>query len=303
MKEKVNKRETEGGRSLLLAIMLIFCIFGAVVYAVSQKITREMSDSAIQNVSESLDLIQCTIETILRNEAEFQTLIAQELSRAEDPEVYVRAYQRNSIIAKMSFIPSGAAEGLSNTGEPFTEEDLDFSAGGTVSGLPVSQSYLNHLGTWAYTIKCPVERDGTVLGALYIEYIYDTIDRSLPSDGFYNKQATLYIMDAQSERFVLKPKGMGMRDAGHLNLEDFYRANNIQEEELQAEVAECIKKGDNILFYHDVQGKSALNYMWAVNDGSIYLIGYVPIEAIQQEGRTVNQNIYLVVSSMLAAFF
>ena len=91
MKEKVNKRETEGGRSLLLAIMLIFCIFGAVVYAVSQKITREMSDSAIQNVSESLDLIQCTIETILRNETEFQTLIAQELSRAEDPEVYIRA--------------------------------------------------------------------------------------------------------------------------------------------------------------------------------------------------------------------
>ena len=303
MKEKVNKRETEGGRSLLLAIMLIFCIFGAVVYAVSQKITREMSDSAIQNVSESLDLIQCTIETILRNEAEFQTLIAQELSRAEDPEVYVRAYQRNSIIAKMSFIPSGAAEGLSNTGEPFTEEDLDFSAGGTVSGLPVSQSYLNHLGTWAYTIKCPVERDGTVLGALYIEYIYDTIDRSLPSDGFYNKQATLYIMDAQSERFVLKPKGMGMRDAGHLNLEDFYRANNIQDPDTRANVAQCLENGNNILFYHSVRNTRALNYIWAINDGTIFMVGYVPVDAIQREGRSVNQHILIVVASMLTAFF
>ena len=303
MKEKVNKRETEGGRSLLLAIMLIFCIFGAVVYAVSQKITREMSDSAIQNVSESLDLIQCTIETILRNEAEFQTLIAQELSRAEDPEVYVRAYQRNSIIAKMSFIPSGAAEGLSNTGEPFTEEDLDFSAGGTVSGLPVSQSYLNHLGTWAYTIKCPVERDGTVLGALYIEYIYDTIDRSLPSDGFYNKQATLYIMDAQSERFVLKPKGMGMRDAGHLNLEDFYRANNIRDPDTRANVAQCLENGNNILFYHSVRNTRALNYIWAINDGTIFMVGYVPVDAIQREGRSVNQHILIVVASMLTAFF
>ena len=303
MKEKVNKRETEGGRSLLLAIMLIFCIFGAVVYAVSQKITREMSDSAIQNVSESLDLIQCTIETILRNEAEFQTLIAQELSRAEDPEVYVRAYQRNSIISKMSFIPSGAAEGLSNTGEPFTEEDLDFSAGGTVSGLPVSQSYLNHLGTWAYTIKCPVERDGTVLGALYIEYIYDTIDRSLPSDGFYNKQATLYIMDAQSERFVLKPKGMGMRDAGHLNLEDFYRANNIQDPDTRANVAQCLENGNNILFYHSVRNTRALNYIWAINDGTIFMVGYVPVDAIQREGRSVNQHILIVVASTLTAFF
>ncbi|USF26848.1 Sensor histidine kinase RcsC [Firmicutes bacterium ASF500] len=303
MKEKVNKRETEGGRSLLLAIMLIFCIFGAVVYAVSQKITREMSDSAIQNVSESLDLIQCTIETILRNEAEFQTLIAQELSRAEDPEVYIRAYQRNSIIAKMSFIPSGKTEGLSNTGEPFTEEDLDFSAGGTVNGLPVSQSYLNHMGTWAYTIKCPVEREGTVLGALYIEYIYDTIDRSLPADGFYNKQATLYIMDAQSERFVLKPKGMGMRDAGHLNLDDFYRANDIQDPDTRADVAQCLESGKNILFYHSVRNTRALNYIWAINDGTIFMVGYVPVEAIQREGRTVNQHILIVVASMLTAFF
>lgn len=57
------------------------------------------------------------------------------------------------------------------------------------------------------------------------------------------------------------------------------------------------------MFYHDIQGKSSLNYMWKVNDGSIYLVGYVPIEAIQQEGRTVNQNIFIVVVVMLIAFF
>ena len=37
--------------------------------------------------------------------------------------------------------------------------------------------------------------------------------------------------------------------------------------------------------------------------GAIYLIGYVPIEAIQQEGRAVNQNILIVVVVMLVAFF
>ena len=42
--------------------------------------------------------------------------------------------------------------------------------------------------------------------------------------------------------------------------------------------------------------------MWAVNDGGLYLIGYVPIEAIQQEGRTVNQNIIIVIIVMMAAF-
>ncbi len=136
---------------------------------------------------------------------------------------------------------------------------------------------------------------------LYIEYVYDSIDNSLPN-GFYNQKAMLYIMDAKSERFVLKPKGMGERSAGHLNLEDFYRANDIQDENLRQEVSACLAEGEDILFYHDVQGKNALNYMWAVNDGVNYLVGYVPVEAIQKEGKTVNQNIYIVVFTTLLAF-
>ncbi len=57
------------------------------------------------------------------------------------------------------------------------------------------------------------------------------------------------------------------------------------------------------MFYHDILEKRSLIYMWAVNDGAVYLIGYVPIEAIQQEGKAVNQNIYVVVAIMLVAFF
>ena len=300
--KKQDRRKKDKGFPLLLSIILIFSIFGAVIFSVAHKISKEMSDSAIQNLSESLDLMKGTIEAILLKEAEFQKLIAQEIADLEDPERFVCAYDMNQAMVKMSLIFSGEEEGVSNTGDLFTAEELDFSSGGSVDGLPISQSYINYMGTWAYTIKCPVEKDGQEIASLYIEYVYDALDRSLP-DGFYNGQAMLYIMDTQSERLVLKPKGMGERDAGHLNLEDFYRANNIQEENLRAEVEECVKNGDNILFYHNIQGKSALNYMWAVNEGTIYLIGYVPIGAIQQEGRTVNQNIFIVIMVMLVAFF
>ena len=275
---------------------------GTVVYTVSQRIIQEMSSSAIQNLSESLDLIQYTIEAILRSEADFQTLIAQEIARAEDPEEYIRAYEKNHTMSKMSLILAGNTQGVSNTGEPFTEEGLDFSGGGTIGGLPVSQSYLNYMGTWSYTIKCPVQRQGREIGVLYGEYVFDAVDRSLPS-GFYNKQASLYIMDAQSQRFVLKPKGMGQRSAGHLNLTDFYRANSIEDPDIQAEVEKCLKNGEHVLFYHRIREVQALNYMWPVNGGTIFLVGYVPVEAIQQEGRTVNLNIYFVVAFMLAAFF
>ncbi|WP_300764183.1 response regulator [uncultured Oscillibacter sp.] len=297
-----NKQIKRRGLSLLLSIILVFCMFGAIIFSVSRKTAREMSNSAIQNLSESLDLIESTIETILRSEAEFQTLIAQEIARVDDPEAYIRAYEKNQTMSKMSLILSGKTEGVSNTGERFTEDSLDFSAGETVMGLPISQSYLNYMGTWSYTMKCPVERDGREIGTLYAEYIYDAVDRSLP-EGFYNKQASLYVMDAESQRFVLKPKGMGQRSAGHLNLTDFYRANDIQDPEIRAEVNACLGSGKNILFYHDIRDVQALNYMWSVNGGTIFLVGYVPIQAIQQEGRTVSQNIFIVVASMLAAFF
>ncbi len=301
MEKNHNKTRINTGSSLLLSIVLVFCILGAVVFSVAHKISMEMSSSAIHNLSESLALIKGTVEAILIKEAEFQKLIAQEIASTEDQERFIRSYNRNKTMVRISLIWSGETEGISNTGQVFSEEELDFSAGKTVDGLPISQSYINSMGTWAYTMKCPVTKDEEEIATLYVEYIYDSFEPSLPI-GFYNGSAMLYIMDAKSERFVLKPQGIGERDAGHLNLADFYRANSIMEEDLQEEVANCIKSGNNFMFYHDIRGKDSLIYMWSVNDGAIYLIGYVPIEAIQQEGKTVNQNVLLVVVIMLAAF-
>lgn len=302
MKEPINQIKKNKGIYLFLPVILIFCILGTLVFSVSQKISREMSDSAIQNLSESLDLIKCTIESIFNNETEFQMLIAQELARVDNPEEYVRNYEKNRTIAKISLIMAGQTQGVSNIDEVFSADELDFSAENVINGLSVSQSYVNYMGTWAYSIKCPVRKDGQEIATLYMEYTYDFIDRFLP-EGFYNAQATLYIMDAESERFVLKPEGMGKRSAGHLNLDDFYRANNIIDDSLRAEVKDCLINNQNILFYHYIRGVHALNYMWSVNDGNIFLIGYVPVEAIQQEGKTVNHNLILVVVSMLLAFF
>ena len=302
MGKKHDESRKDRGISLLVSIILVFSFLAVIVFSVSHKISKEMAASATQNLNESLDLIKCTIEAILNKEAEYQRLMAQGIAAMEEPEDYIRQYQRSETMMKIALIRYGESEGISSTGEVFTEKELDFSAGGTVDGLPVSQSYLNYMGTWAYCIKCPVVKGEQEIGTLYVEYVYDSFDKSLP-EGFYNKKAMLYIMDAETERFVLKPKGMGERSAGHLNLTDFYRANAIQEEGLREEVEACLKENKNIMFYHDIRNKNSLNYMWSVNGGTIYLIGYVPIEAIQQEGRSVNQNIFIVVAVMLIAFF
>lgn len=301
MKKKGHEKKIDRGLPLFFSIILVFFILGVSVFSVSKKISREMSSSAIQNLSESLDLIACTIEAIINKEAEYQKLMAQEIAKLDNPEEYVLDYVKCDTMTKVALIRKGETEGVSNTGDIFTEEELDFSFGGTAEDIQISQSYLNYMGTWAYTMKCPVVKDGQEIAFLYVEYIYDSLDRSLP-EGFYNQKAMLYIMDAKTQRFVLKPKGMGERNAGHLNLKDFYRANDIQEEALRDQVEDCLENGNDIMFYHDIRNKDSLNYMWSVNDGRIYLIGYVPIEAIQQEGRTINQNIFIVVLIMLTAF-
>ena len=131
--------------------------------------------------------------------------------------------------------------------------------------------------------------------------LLDSFDEALP-DQFYNSNAMLYIMDSKSERFVLKPKGVGDREAGSLDLQDFYRANRILEPEIQQEVAVGIKAGNDLMFYHDILGKDSLIYMWSVNNASIYLIGFVPVAAIQKEGAAVNQNVFIVILVTLAAF-
>lgn len=296
MIKKKSRRST-----LFLSIILVFCILGTVVFSVARKTSEEMATSAIHNLNASLDLIQNTIEAILVKETEFQTLIAQELASADNSYDFIRSYKNNHTMVKLSLIPAGQTEGISSSGDTFSENELDFSFGKTVNGLPLSQSYLNSMGTWAYTMKCPVTKDGQETGTLYVEYTFDSFEDALP-DGFYNNRAQLYIMDAKSQRFVLKPTGMGERDAGHLNLADFYRANNILEEDIHQTVSASIENGDDIMFYHNIQNKNSLIYMWAVNDGAMFLIGYVPIEAIQQEGRSVSQNILVVVIVMLIAF-
>ena len=288
-------------RILIVPFIVVFCILGTVVFFISKKISREMSESAINNLSESLDLISNTIEVILKKEVEFQKLLSQEIAGLEKPEDFVLSYDRNDTMVKISLILSGETTGISNTGEVFAEKDLDFSWGKTVEDLPLSKSYVNSMGTWAYTIKCPVIRNKEEIATLYIEYIYDSFEEALPSQ-FYNKEAKLYLMDVDSERLVLKPKGIGERDAGHISLEDFYNANKILEGSVQENVAKNIKDGKDVMFYHDIQNEDSLIYMWSVNKGTEYMIGYVPVRAIQREGNAVNQNIMIVVIVMMVTF-
>ena len=121
--KKTYKRDK--GIPLIISIILVFCILGAIVFSVAQKISEKMSLSAINNLSESLEMIKGTLEAILLKESEFQKLIAQEITIIDNPEDFISSYNGNETMIKLSLVLSGETTGISNTGELFLEESLN----------------------------------------------------------------------------------------------------------------------------------------------------------------------------------
>ena len=145
--DKRENEEKKSGRKILFALILtVFLILGSFVFFIAARISHEMSQSAIGNLSESLELLKGTIEVLFQREAEYQKLLAEELSIIEDPEEFILSYDRNDTLVKMSLVFSGETKGISNTGEVFYPEELDFSNQETVEELPVSVSYINEIG-------------------------------------------------------------------------------------------------------------------------------------------------------------
>ena len=159
MKKRKKRNQARRSINLIIPIILFFSIMGVAVYVAAHKISTKMSASAVENLSENLDLIRGTIEVMLKREVEFQKLLAQEIATMEDPEEFIRSYNRNDTMVKISYVPRGETEGISNTGSTFSPKELDFSSGKSVEGLMMSQSYLNGMGTWAYTMKCSVKKE------------------------------------------------------------------------------------------------------------------------------------------------
>lgn len=298
---KNDRHEKRSSLRLILVGVLIFALMGVAIWGISKKTYDDMSDAAISNLNENLTLMKSTIEAIFRSEADFQRVTAKELAEADDPIAMIAHMPNGETASCVSYVPANATEGISNNGEPFNPARLDFSSNENILGLAVSQSYVNTMGTWAYTVACPVERNDQTLGTLYMEYTFDTIDEALPRS-FYGNRAVLYLMDITNERFVLKPEGMGERDAGHVNLEDFYRANKINDTSTLEMVTSGIDERRNVMFAHEVQGQESLCFLWSVSEGTFYLVGYVPMNAIQQEAQAVNMALMLVAGITALAF-
>ena len=104
---KREKKLTNVRKAFIIPILLIFFILGSFVFFIASRISEEMSQSAIGNLSESLNLITGMVEALYQRDAEYQALIAEELALADDPDEYLKAYKSSSTIKKFSLIYTG----------------------------------------------------------------------------------------------------------------------------------------------------------------------------------------------------
>ncbi len=63
---------------------------------------------------------------------------------------------------------------------PFSRSSSISAAGAPSRACPSRRAYVNAEGSWAYTIACPIAREGVPIATLYAEYTFDAIDQSLP---------------------------------------------------------------------------------------------------------------------------
>ena len=69
MVEEKERTGKSGKKALISLILSFFLILGCLVFLIATRITKEMSQSAIGNLSESLNLLKGTIEVLIKREA------------------------------------------------------------------------------------------------------------------------------------------------------------------------------------------------------------------------------------------
>ena len=66
--KRANQEKKSSKKILIVLILTVFIILGSFVFFIAARISHEMSQSAIGNLSENLELLKGTIEVLFQRE-------------------------------------------------------------------------------------------------------------------------------------------------------------------------------------------------------------------------------------------
>ena len=294
MKENRKKYLAASGLLLILTVLTVF--IGTLI----QRTSKQMSDSQISNLQNNLSVVATVTENALEKDVKSLMQIAREY--AENPNVVFNPEWIPNI-KDLYFVEKGVSleEAKANTKIPLTE--LDFSDGGNVDGYLISKCYVGSEGSWCYTLKVPVMKDGQQIAQLYGEFAWDDIKTALPR-ALYNGEAPVYIWDSMSDTVVVSSKLAGSINYAPATMNDFIKLTGFKTGEKEArQIIKMVNKKERLLFYHTIYEEENLVYMWPLEGGTFYILGFVPSSAIQQEAGTVRQVIILIVTVIFLTVF
>ncbi len=293
---KAKKRITPGRLLVLLAALLLFsCASG--VFFLSNKIGREIRSSSENSLREILSIItQHTDQMFLRDEqALLRWANVFEKMDPEDISPSLQLIEKDDQIAALAFIPAGEELGITNSGESFDPAEFEFSGGRFVSQAEMSAPYMGSVGAWCYCLKTELSQEGRPLGILYGEFIYDNFRDMIPQE-FYSNDGVIYMMDAESGRFVVHPNNLAGTKGGNRNLSFFLEHNEVTDAGMLEEINDGIAHGDRMMIRLTLVGRPAYMYFWPTEEGRHYLVGFVPEDSISRLSDSVTLTIVFMIA-------
>lgn len=270
--------------------MLIVSLLGFVIYFLSSRIEVQMEQSATENVREIVQVIESSIAEIRRNDVTTAHRLTDFFSSDKDTVSLLKRMQENSPFARISFVPADSDTGISNRGRAFTIESLPDWEEMQAAKREITDVYMSDLGAWTYTIKYPVYEEGKYTGDLYMDVVMERYDDILP-DSIYQNKGLIYILDANTLRFIYEPTSTKVIISGKYDLHSFLNDFGILDEKLEQDISSAIEQRISIIAKMIVSDESSYVYFWPVDDGEWYLCGIIPEQSIQSEGNAVTQTI------------
>lgn len=272
---------------LMLAVM---ALIGAIIFGLSARIQAQMEQSATENVRELVQVIEAGIAEIRRNDVSTAIQLSDLFTVKEDTLTQLTHMYKSSPFARISFVPAGSENGISSNGKEFTPSALPKGETYAQTDSLVTDVYMSDLGAWTYTVICPVYSGDDAAGTFYADVIMERYDNILPN-AIYQGDGLIYILDAETLRFIYEPTSTEVFISGKYDLHGFLSDFGILDAQLEEDISAAIAGGKSAIARMQVDGDASYVYFWPVDQGEWYLCGIIPEASIQSEGEAVTQTI------------
>lgn len=274
----------------VLLMLAVTAVIGLLISGLSSRIQVQMEQSATENVREIVQVIEAGIAEIRRNDMSAAIQLADLFALDGNTLNQLKRMQEGSPFARVSFVAAGSESGVSSRGDAYTPAALPGWEGLPPAEAVATDVYMSDMGAWTYTVLCPVYDSGDLVGTLYVDIIMERYDNILPNS-IYQDDGLIYILDAQTLRFVYEPTSTKVIISGKYDLHSFLNDFGILDAQLEEDISTAIAGGKNTIAKIQVEGEPSYMYFWPVDEGEWYLCGIIPESSIQSEGKAVTQTI------------